>query len=44
MKYIDKIEHYTSRLDLIQTELAIKYVKDTFEQELAKELKLMRVS
>lgn len=35
---------YHSKLDLIQTQLAIKLTKDTFEQELSKELKLIRVS
>ena len=44
MKYIDTIEKYESRLSLNETEIAIKFVKDTFEQELAKTLNLMRVS
>ena len=35
---------YKSKLDLLETEIAIKYVKDTFERELAKELNLTRVS
>lgn len=35
---------YTSRLDLIETQLAIKFVKDTFQIELAKALDLQRVS
>ncbi len=36
--------HYTPKLDLIQTEKAIKFVKDHFEEELGKELSLTRVS
>ncbi len=35
---------YESRLDLLQTEVAIKLIKDNFEKELAKALKLTRVS
>lgn len=35
---------YQSTLDLIETEVAIKFIKDTFEKELAKALKLTRVS
>ena len=37
-------KNYHSVLDLVDTQKAIKLVKDTFESELAKELKLMRVS
>ena len=37
-------KNYRSVLDLVDTQKAIKLVKDTFESELAKELKLMRVS
>ena len=37
-------KNYQSILDLKDTQIAIKLVKDTFESELAKELKLMRVS
>ena len=37
-------KNYHSLLDLVDTQKAIKLVKDTFESELAKELKLMRVS
>ena len=37
-------EGYTSVLDLQETERAIKFVKDTFERELAEALTLMRVS
>ena len=36
--------NYQSILNLVDTQKAIKLVKDTFENELAKELKLMRVS
>ncbi len=35
---------YKSSLSLLETEIAIKYIKDTFEVELAKALKLTRVS
>ncbi len=35
---------YQSALNLLETEVAIKYIKDTFEKELAKALKLTRVS
>ena len=35
---------YKSELDLLETEIAIKYIKDTFEKELAKALNLTRVS
>jgi aspartate--ammonia ligase len=35
---------YESALNLIETEVAIKFIKDTFERELAKALKLTRVS
>ncbi len=35
---------YESKLSLLETEIAIKYVKDTFEVELAKALTLTRVS
>ena len=37
-------KNYKSLLNLVDTQIAIKFVKDTFERELAKELKLMRVS
>ena len=37
-------KNYQSLLNLVDTQIAIKFVKDTFERELAKELKLMRVS
>ena len=36
--------NYHSSLDLLQTEVAIKLVKDTFERSLASHLKLTRVS
>ncbi len=35
---------YQSKLGLLDTEIAIKYIKDNFEKELAKKLKLTRVS
>lgn len=35
---------YKSKLNLLETEIAIKYVKDTFENQLANKLKLIRVS
>ena len=35
---------YECALSLIETEVAIKFIKDTFEKELAKALKLTRVS
>lgn len=35
---------YTSKLSLLDTEIAIKFIKDNFENELAKELDLIRVS
>ena len=35
---------YNNKLDLKETEIAIKFVKDFFEKALAKELNLMRVS
>ena len=35
---------YHSVLNLLDTEIAIKFIKDTFEKELAKALKLTRVS
>lgn len=37
-------KNYQSVLNLLDTQKAIKLVKDTFENELAKELKLVRVS
>ena len=35
---------YKSALNLLETEIAIKFIKDSFEKELAKALKLTRVS
>ncbi|MBO6047122.1 MAG: aspartate--ammonia ligase [Erysipelotrichaceae bacterium] len=35
---------YQSQLDLIETEVAIKMIKDTFQRRLAEELRLTRVS
>ena len=37
-------KNYQSILNLVDTQIAIKLIKDTFERELAKELNLMRVS
>ena len=37
-------ENYHSDLDIRETEIAIKYVKDYFERELANQLNLTRVS
>ena len=37
-------EHYFSKLDIMETEIAIKLAKDTFERELAAALHLTRVS
>lgn len=37
-------QDYSSSLDLLETEIAIKLVKDTFERQLAKRLSLTRVS
>ena len=37
-------EGYRAALDILQTEIAIKLVKDTFERELAEKLHLTRVS
>ena len=42
MKYF--VENYKSLLDLKETEVAIKLVKDNFEKNLAKNLNLLRVS
>lgn len=37
-------KHYENKLDMISTEVAIKYVKDLFEKRLAHHLNLVRVS
>ncbi len=37
-------EHYFSKLDIMETEIAIKMAKDVFERELAQRLQLTRVS
>ncbi|MDE7213763.1 MAG: aspartate--ammonia ligase [Anaeroplasmataceae bacterium] len=44
MKRLFLKENYKSKLDLLKTEEAIKFVKDTFERDLAKSLSLVRVS
>ena len=35
---------FAKTLGLLETEVAIKYIKDTFEKDLARALKLTRVS
>jgi len=37
-------ENYKSSLSLRETELAIKFIKDTFEEQLSGELNLQRIS
>lgn len=37
-------EYYENKLDIVSTEIAIKYVKDLFEKRLAHHLNLMRIS
>ena len=44
MYTLTKVEGYKSLLDLKETEIAIKKVKDFFEKDLAKQLNLTRVS
>lgn len=44
MKRLLLPQNYASKLSLLETEIAIKYVKDTFERDLAKKLNLIRVS
>ena len=44
MKRLFLVDNYVSKLDLMETEIAIKFVKDLFEKELAEALKLTRVS
>ena len=44
MSNITKPNGYKSGLDIRMTEIAIKQIKDFFEDELARELKLTRVS
>ncbi len=44
MSYFIKPQKYTSLLDLRQTELGIKYLKDFFQQNLSAELRLRRVT
>lgn len=44
MKQLFLPEDYTSRLDVWQTEQAIKFIKDTFQLALAAELKLRRIT
>ena len=44
MEHLIVPEGYVSELDIMETEIAIKKVKDFFERELAKNLDLTRVS
>lgn len=44
MKRLILKDNYCPKLNLLETEIAIKYVKDTFERLLAKKLNLTRVS
>lgn len=44
MKYIQNVKDYKSKLNLVETEIAIKFVKDNFERLLAEKLQLTRVS
>ncbi|KAA6346855.1 Aspartate--ammonia ligase [termite gut metagenome] len=44
MGYLIKPQNYQSRLDLKQTELAIKQIKDVFQMNLSSELRLRRVT
>ena len=44
MKNLVIPNNYKSKLNLIETEVAIKFVKDIFERKLAEALDLTRVS
>ena len=44
MSYLIKPENYQPLLDLKQTELGIKQIKDFFQQNLSSELRLRRVT
>ena len=44
MKNLIVLDNYKSKLNVVDTEVAIKYVKDNFEELLAKKLHLTRVS
>lgn len=44
MKNLILPEGYENKLDIVSTEIAIKYVKDLFERRLAHHLNLMRIS
>ncbi len=37
-------EHYDSRLDIRETQNAIKYIRDTFQKEMGREMHLERIS
>ena len=41
---LNEVKNYQSKLNLIETEIAIKFIKDNFEKDLAKKLGLVRVS
>ncbi|KAA6305444.1 Aspartate--ammonia ligase, partial [termite gut metagenome] len=44
MSYLIKPQNYQSKLNLKQTELAIKQIKDSFQMNLSTELRLRRVT
>ena len=44
MSYLIKPDNYKAKLDLKQTELGIKQIKDFFQQNLSSELRLRRVT
>lgn len=44
MSYLIKPKHYRALLDLQQTEMGIKQIKDFFQQNLSSELRLRRVT
>ena len=37
-------EHYDPRLDIRETQDAIKYIRDTFQKEMGREMRLERIS
>ena len=37
-------EHYDPRLDIRETQDAIKYIRDTFQKEMGREMHLERIS
>lgn len=42
--YKDRLKNYTSLLNLMETQIAIKFVKDSFQKEMTKSLNLLRVT